>query len=111
MDADGAGHGGEAREGGFEFLAGDLHEVGEFVDDDDDVGQFFLGEVALADAAVIGAYVPYAEAVEHGVAAFHFADAVLERLEGFLRLGDDGRHEVGYVVVEFELDDLGVDVT
>ena len=39
VDADGAGHGGEAREGGLELLAGRGHEVGELVDDDDDVGQ------------------------------------------------------------------------
>ncbi len=109
MDAHGAGHGGEARKGGLEFFAGDLHEIREFVDDDDDVGQFFLGEVALADAAIVGAYVPHAEAVEHGIAALHFADAVLERLKGLLRLGDHGRHEVGYVVVEFKFDDLGID--
>ncbi len=108
VDSHGAGHGSEAREGGFEFFAGGLHEVGELVDDNHDIGKLFLGEVALANAAVVGADVPHAEAVEHGVAALHFADAVLEGLEGFFRFGDDGRHKVGDVVVELELDDLRI---
>ena len=39
VDAGGAGELGEARDGGFDFRGRDHHEVGEFVDDRDDVGQ------------------------------------------------------------------------
>ncbi len=39
MDAGGAGFGGEKSDGVFHFGRSDLHEVGELVDDDDDVGE------------------------------------------------------------------------
>ena len=43
MNAGGAGHLREALDRTFDVLAGDHHQVGHLVDDDDDVGQ--LGEV------------------------------------------------------------------
>ena len=39
VDAGGAGHLGEALDGALDLLAGDHHQVGHLVDDDDDVGQ------------------------------------------------------------------------
>ena len=39
VDAGGARHLGEALDGAFDVLAGDHHQVGHLVDDDDDVGQ------------------------------------------------------------------------
>ena len=47
--------------------------------------------------------------VQEAVAALHLADAVLQGLEGPLGLGYDRREEMGYVIVELEFDDLGVD--
>ena len=42
MDADSAGHLREAGDGFFHVGAVEHHQVGEFVDDDDDVGERFL---------------------------------------------------------------------
>jgi hypothetical protein len=39
MDAGGAGHLGDAGDGHFDIGRGDEHEVGEFIDDDDDVAE------------------------------------------------------------------------
>ena len=39
VDAGGAGHLGEALDRAFDVLAGDHHQVGHLVDDDDDIGQ------------------------------------------------------------------------
>lgn len=50
VDACGAGELGEASDAGFNVGGGDHHEVGEFVDDADDVGEFIFrnGEVRVA---------------------------------------------------------------
>ena len=54
MDADGARHLGEAGDGFFDVGAVEHHQVGEFVDDDDDVGQRLLVHVV---EEVLGAVV------------------------------------------------------
>ena len=39
MDAGGAGHLGQALDGGFHVLPGNQHQIGHFIDDDDDERQ------------------------------------------------------------------------
>jgi len=109
VNAHGAAHGRQARQGALQFLARGCHEVGELVDHDHDIGQAFGRESFFLDAVVVALDVPYAHAVQEAVAALHLAYAVLQRLEGALRLRDDRRKKVGDAVVELEFHDFGVD--
>ena len=107
VDADGAGHLGEARDGRLDVLRGGHHEVGELVDDEDDVGK--LRETFGDGFGVVTGEIADGFFGEDGVAALHLADEPLEGLNGLLRLGDDGVDEVREVAIDGELDDLGVD--
>ncbi len=107
VDAHGARHGGEPRQGGLQLLARGGHEVGELVDDDDDVGQAL--DPLLLRLLVEGADVAHAQGVQERVAPLHLRDAVLQRLEGLLRVRDHGGEQVGAAVVELQLDDLRID--
>ena len=63
VDAGGAGHLGEALDGAFDVLAGDHHQVGHFVDDDDDEGQRLEVELLALEDRLAGLAV---EAGLHG---------------------------------------------
>ena len=115
MDADGAGHLGEAGDGLFDVGAVEHHEVGELVDDDHDVGERLLVDVL---EEVVGAVleelvelVDVADVIggEELEAALHLADGVAEGVRREFGLGDDGGEEVGDALVHAELDALGVD--
>ncbi len=115
VDADGAGHLREAGDGLFDVRAVEHHQVGELVDDDDDVGQRLLVDVF---EEVLGAVieelvelVDVADVVggEELEAALHLADRIAQGIRGELGLGDDGREEVRDALVHAELDALGID--
>ena len=115
MDADGAGHLREPGDGLFDVGAVEHHQVGQLVDDDDDVGQRLLifsvveerGHGALEELVVL---VDVADAAggQQLEAALHFADGVAQGVGGQLGLGDDGREEVRNAFVHAQLDALGI---
>jgi len=132
VDAGRTGLGGKQGNGVFHFGRGDLHKVGQLVDDHDNerkpVGQRFLvgrrrglltrqprGEIEFLDifwgagAGVVGADVANPGLGHVAVALFHFVDHPFEGEKDFFRLGDDGDDEMGQTVVDLELDDLGID--
>ncbi len=115
VDADGAGHLGEAGDGFFDVGAVEHHEVGELVDDDDDVGERLLvvvvEEVFAAVVEELVELVDVADVVggEELEAALHLADGIAEGVGGEFGFGDDGGEEVGDAFVHAELDALGVD--
>ena len=96
---------------------GDHHEVGELVDDDQEVGVRL--ELALAarrqhdlvvdDGLVEVVDVAEAERREVVVAHVHLLDDPLQRFGRLLRVRDDGRDEVRDPGVDRELDALRVD--
>ncbi len=137
VDTGGAGFGGEEGDGVFDFGGGDLHEVGELVDDDDDVGKaigedFLVGGKRGSGFGFIAIFEAWGEVegfdsfgnkgagveaddIADGsfghvaVAFFHFVDDPAEGEEDFFGFGDDGDDEVGESVIDLEFDDFGVD--
>ena len=115
VDADGAGHLREAGDGLFDVGAVEHHQVGELVDDDDDVGQRLLvrvlEEILAAVVEELVELVDVADVIggEQLEAALHLADGVAQRVGGELGLGDDGREEVRDALVHAQLDALGID--
>ena len=115
VDADGAGHLREARDRLFDVGAVEHHQVGELVDDDDDVGQrllvHVLEEILAAVVEELVELVDVADVVggEQLEAALHLADGVAQSIRGELGLGDDGREEMRDALVHAELDALGID--
>ena len=116
MNADGARHLRETRDGLFDVGAVEHHEVGELVDDDDDVRQR-LFVFAVVEERRHGAFkelvvlvdVAHAAAGQQLEAALHLADGVAQRVGGEFGLGDDGREEVRNALVHAEFDALGID--
>ena len=113
VDAGGPGHLGQARQGGFHLPGRDRHEVGEFIDNDDDIGEpgtggrfafelFFYLAVILVDVADFFLR-------QLLVALLHFAHGPGEGVGGFFHIGDHRRDQMGDIVVEGELDAFGVD--
>ena len=120
VDAGGAGLRRQARDVGRDLLRALRHEVGDLVDDDDDVGDG-LGHVA-ADGRVAAEHVrlrearpvvevvdvPDARAGEELQALLHLRDGPLEREDDLLVLGDDRHDQVRQRGVARELDGLRV---
>ena len=115
MDADGAGHLREAGDGLFDVGAVEHHQVGELVDDDDDVGQRLLvGVVEEVVGVVVEELVELVDVAdvvggEQLEAALHLAHGVAQGVGGQLDVGDDGGEEVGDALVHAQLDALGID--
>ncbi len=136
MDAGRAGHLRKPLDRALDVLAGDHHEIGHFVDDDDDIGQFverdLLGFVdrfaglaikagldgagqrlalgdRLGDAGVEAVDVAHADLRHLLVALLHLPHRPFERDDGLLRVGDDGGQEVGDAVVGGKLEHLRID--
>ena len=96
VDAGGAGELGEADDLLLYLDGGGHHEVGEFVEDEDPVGQFPF----RAFGGVVGGDVAGADAFEASIAAFHFGDGDAEDADDFVGVGDDvGEGEVGNIAV------------
>ena len=107
----------DAHDGVFDIARGDHHEVGEFVDDNEQVRvrpqcAFRAGkrrEFAVGHGLIEVVDVTEAERVQIVVAHVHFFDNPLQRFGGLLGIRDDGRDEVRNALIRRELDALGVD--
>jgi hypothetical protein len=112
-----------------------LHEVGELIDDHDDVGQAirkrffggdgrgrsgisvfhlgsevkFLDPMGNTDAGIKRRDVTNACLGHVPVSLFHFNSDPSQREKNFFGLCDNGNDEVGKAIVDLEFDDLGVD--
>ncbi len=117
VNADGARHLRQARDGSFDVLPVEHHQVGQLVDDDDDVGQRTRVLVALRrrgwrcaiEEAVVLIDVAHALCGQHFQAALHLAYGVAQRVRGQLGFGDDGRVQVRHAFVIAQLQPLGID--
>ena len=137
VDAGGAGHLGEALDAGLDLLAGDHHQVGHLVDDDDDEGHRLRAGTSsvsktgspvssskpvctvrvkaspraerVLHAGVVAVDVAHAHLRHLAVALLHLGDHPLQRDDGLLRVGDDGGEQVRDAVVDGELEHLRVD--
>ena len=136
VDAGGARHLREALDGAFDVLAGDHHQVGHLVDDDDDVGQRrqvhrllregraarllleagfdrprddFARRRRVLHAGVEPVDVADAEARHLLVAVLHLAHGPFQRDDGLFRVGDDGGEEMRDAVVDGEFQHLRID--
>ncbi len=120
----------------FDILAGDHHQVGHFVDDDDDIGQrlqieFFRlihGFAGLAvKAGLYGSRQDFAlverllnagvEAIDVTntdlrhflVALFHLPHGPFQRDDGLLGIGDDRREQMRNAVIDRQFEHLRID--
>ena len=117
VDAGGTGQLRDALDRGFDVARGDHHEVGELVDDDQQVrvrleDAFRTGrclDAAFADGLVELLDVLEPVVREVVVAGVHFAHDPFERLGGLLRVRDDRGDQVRDAFVDRQLDALGVD--
>ena len=92
VDADGARLLGQAHDRVLDVLALAHHQVGQLVDDDDDVGH----AVRRIDARLVeGPDVARGGAGQAPVAALHLVDRPVQRGLGLLGLGDDRHEQVG----------------
>ena len=121
VDAHGAGFLCDADDAGLDLFVGH-HQVGEFVDDEDQV-RHLLGDAggvgvvfdfqAVFDfvpaQVVVGADVAHAHFSQQLVALVHLGDGPLENLSGFVHLGHHRAHQVGDGFEHTHLDHLGVD--
>jgi hypothetical protein len=125
----------EESDGVLNFGGSDLHEVGELIDDHNDVGQairkrFFGGDGRGRSGISVfhlGSEVKFLDPMGHTdagikrgdianaclshvpVPLFHFNSDPSECEKNFFRLCDNGNDEVGKAIVDLEFDDLGVD--
>ena len=109
MDADGARHLREARDGVFDLAARDEHEIRELVDHHDDVRQR-LGTFVLSEAPVVAVDVARAARREQPVAVLHLLHEPEERLRRFLLdLGHHRHQEVRDARVSRQFQHLRID--
>jgi hypothetical protein len=126
----------EALDQELDFLAGGHHQVGELVDDHHDLRQDLVFELlhlvfrlagllvvaglhaaaerlalglGLAHLGVEAGELAHADRRHHPVALLHLLDRPFERADRLGGLGHDGREEVRDVVVDAELQHLGID--
>jgi hypothetical protein len=108
----------EARNRFLDIAAGHHHEVGELVNDDDDVGKgqerlfrfrrrFVI--CLMRRVAVELLDVPHAGLRQLLVALLHLLHGPAQRVDGLLRIDDNRRHEMRNVLVHSKLDALRVD--
>ena len=104
VDPHGAGHLGQPADDFFEVRRRDHHQIRQFVDDDDDVG-----ERAVRVLRVERLDVPNAVGGEQRVAGFHLLDRPAELGPGLPRAGHHGAEQVRDAVVVRQFDPLGID--
>ena len=109
----------DTADGVLDFLGSDHHQVGQLIDDDDDLrqhlillrmtvlgllcfGLFGTHEVVIADQ------IAHLMVREQLVAAFHLTDRPVERTGGLFRVGNDRNQQVRNAVVVAQLDHLRV---
>ena len=120
MDAGGAGHLGQALDRGLDLLAGDQHQVGHFVDHDDDERQRLGAQrlifehgpafgvesglhparqnlallLGFGDSLVVALDVAHAQLGHGAIAFFHLADGPLQCDDRFFRIRNDRGQEM-----------------
>ena len=108
MDARGAAHLGHAADRLFDFLGRHEHEVGQLVDDDDDLRH--LLKFAAGHCDVVERFEVARPCVGHQpVTAHHLRHRPLQRAGRLLRVGHDGDEQVRNAVVNAKLHHLRVD--
>ena len=109
----------DTADGVLDLLGGDHHQVGQLVDNDDDLrehlillGRSVLGLLGLglfrAHKVVIADQITHLMIREQLVAAFHLPDCPVERTGGLFRVGDDRDEQMRDAVVVAQLDHLRV---
>ncbi len=121
VDADGAGHLGDAADRVLDVARRHHHEVGQLVDHHEDERQarerahdlaarrHVVGQVAAVVGGVVAGDVAEADLGEQVVAALHLPHRPGQRVGGLLRVGDHLGEQVRQPVVLPHLDPLGVD--
>ena len=126
MDAGRAGLLGQARDQLLDLLADHHHQVGQLVDDDDDVrqalqrlgllgreaegvGNRFLARLGLVDLGVVARQIAHAQLAHELVAALHLGHAPVQAVGGLLHVGDHGAQQVRNAFVDRHFQHLGVD--
>ena len=117
MDTNGTGLLGDARQRRLDFGLGGHYDVGQLVNDDDQVRQGVRDRVALVVkhrfigdlAGVVGADVANARFRQDLIAPLHLTQRPAQYDRYFLWLGHDRADEVRQGFVAFELDDFRVD--
>ena len=117
VNANGARHLGQARDRFFHVARVQHHQVGQLVDDDDDVGQRPVFGILAKQAArafvveqlVVLLDVAHAFFSQQFQAAFHLAYGIAQRIGGQLGLGDDRREEMRHAFVVAQFQPLGID--
>ena len=109
----------DAADRGLDLLGRDHHEVGQLVDDDDDLGQDLVGfgraalglgglGLLLAHEGVIVLQLAHLAVRKQLVAPLHLAHRPVERTRRLLGIGHDRDEQMGDAVVVAELDHFGV---
>ena len=126
VNARGAGFLRQARNQLFDFFADHHHQIGQLVDDDDDmrqrllrlgrvwgqakgVGQQFTTSAGFVDFLVIARQIAHAHFAHQAVAAFHLVHAPIQAIGGLAHIGDDGAKQMRDAFVHAHLQHLGVD--
>ena len=108
MDARGAAHLGHAADRLFDFLGRHEHQVGQLVDDDDDL-RHLLKFLARRRDVVERFEVAHACVGHQPVSAHHLRHRPLQRAGRLLRVGHDGDEQMRNAVVNAKLHHLRVD--
>ena len=136
VNAGGARHLCEALDGTFNILAGDHHEIGHLVDDDDEIrqglqvhdlvfedclagiavkagldraGNDFAAGFGLADAHIEAVNIADAKLGHFLVALFHLAHGPFEGDDGLFGVGDDGGEQMRDAVIDGEFEHFRID--
>ena len=106
MNAGGARQGGDAGDGALGIIGRHHHQVGQLVDDHDDIGHG--RQVGVEDAVVVHD-VAGAGLAEFFIAGVHFSRHPAQHADGPLQLNDHGRHQMRQAIVAGQLDSFGID--
>ena len=87
------------------FLVPTHHEVGEFIDDDDDHGH----SIFRIDFRIVLLEITDAHRLQGTITPFHLGDSPLERIECFVWSIDDGCEEMRDAIIDPELDLFRID--
>ena len=90
------------------LVLGGHDQVGQLVDDYDDLGHEQVFLAVSADRLVVGLKVSHSPVGELVVAVVHLGDCPAQGRGSLGRLGDHGDHQMGDPVVAAEFDHLGI---
>src|SRR5437660_11821489 len=118
MNTDGAGHLRQTGDRILDFMARGHHQIGEFIDDDDDVRHArpwfailvkILDGVAALALSVVTVDIAHAPAGEFLISSLHLADGPAQRPRGRFRINDNWSREMRNIFVESQLEAFGID--